>query len=202
MAEDSSPALPPPLRQRLRHFAVATLFYVANHVVAKIPSEAVRHLFYRRLMRIRIGAQSSVAMDCFLTGFATGWSLSIGANSAINRRCYLDARQGIRIGNNVNVSPEVYILTYQHDPQSPTFASFGAPVVIDDHAWIGVRAILLPGAHIGEGAVVAAGAVVTGEVPPYSIVAGVPATVRKERTRDLTYRTSWHPWFDTDIDGR
>lgn len=202
MAEDSRPPLTPPLGQRLRHFAVATLFYVANHVVAKIPSEAVRHLFYRRLMRIRIGTQSSVAMDCFLTGFATGWSLSIGANSAINRRCYLDARQGIRIGNNVNVSPEVYILTYQHDPQSRTFASFGAPVVIDDHAWIGVRAILLPGAHVGEGAVVAAGAVVTGEVPPYSIVAGVPATVRKERTRDLDYRTSWHPWFDTDIDGR
>ena len=137
----------------------------------------------------------------FLTGFATGWSLRIGANTAINRRCYLDARQGIEIGDNVNVSPEVYILTYQHDPQSPTFASYGAPVVIEDHAWIGVRAILLPGVRIGEGAVVAAGAVVTADVPPYAIVAGVPATVKQERTRDLRYRTDWHPWFDTDIDG-
>jgi len=201
MAAEPTTAPVPPLLQRLRHFAVALLFYLANHVVAKIPSEAVRHLFYRHAMRIRIGNRSSVAMDCFLTGFATSWSLRIGANSAINRRCYLDARQGIHIGNNVNVSPEVYILTYQHDPQSPAFASFGAPVVIEDHAWIGVRAILLPGAHIGEGAVVAAGAVVTGRVEPYTIVAGVPATVRKTRTRDLTYRTDWHPWFDTDIDG-
>ena len=202
MAAEPIPAPLPPLLQRVRHFAVAVLFYLANHLVAKIPSETVRHLFYRGVLRIRIGAQSSVAMDCFLTGFATGWSLSIGANSAINRRCYLDARLGIQIGNNVNVSPEVYILTYQHDAQSATFASVGAPVVIEDHAWIGVRAILLPGARIGEGAVVAAGAVVTGDIPPYTIVAGVPATVRKERTRDLAYRTSWHPWFDTDIDGR
>lgn len=196
----AAPALP--LVQRLRHLAMALLFYVANHVVAHLPSEALRHLFYRYAMRVRIGDRSSLAMGCFLTGFATGWSLRIGANSAVNRRCYLDARMGIVIGDNVNVSPEVYILTYQHDPQSPTFASYGAPVVIEDHAWIGVRAILLPGVRIGEGAVVAAGAVVTRDVPPYAIVAGVPATVKKERTRDLAYRTDWHPWFDTDIDGR
>ena len=201
MSADPTPAPRPPLAQRLRHFAMALRFYVANHLIARIPSETVRHLFYRGAMHVRIGARSSVAMDCFLTGFATGWSLRIGANTAINRRCYLDARQGIEIGDNVNVSPEVYILTYQHDPQSPTFASYGAPVVIEDHAWIGVRAILLPGVRIGEGAVVAAGAVVASDVPPYTIVAGVPATVRKERTRELRYRTDWHPWFDTDIDG-
>ena len=201
MSADPTRAPRAPLGQRLRHFAAALRFYVANHVVAKIPSETVRHLFYRGAMHVKIGDRSSIAMDCFLTGFATGWSLRVGANTAINRRCYLDARQGIEIGDNVNVSPEVYILTYQHDPQSPTFASHGAPVVIEDHAWIGVRAILLPGVRIGEGAVVAAGAVVTTDVPPYAIVAGVPATVKKERTRDLRYRTDWHPWFDTDIDG-
>jgi maltose O-acetyltransferase len=141
-------------------------------------------------------------MDCFLTGFATGWSIQIGNNSVINRRCYLDGRIGIRIGNNVNVSPEVYVLTFQHDPQSPTFSCVGAPVVIDDHAWIGVRAILLPGTHVGEGAVVAAGAVVSGEVPPFTIVAGVPAVVKKERTRNLDYVTRFRPYYDTDIDGR
>jgi acetyltransferase-like isoleucine patch superfamily enzyme len=201
MPADPIPAPPPPLAQRLRHFAMALRFYVANHVIAKVPSEAVRHLFYRGALHVKIGSRSSIAMDCFLTGFATGWSLRIGAHTAINRRCYLDARQGIEIGSNVNVSPEVYILTYQHDAQSPTFASYGAPVVIEDHAWIGVRAVLLPGVRIGEGAVVAAGAVVASNVPPYTIVAGVPATVKKERTRDLRYRTDWHPWFDTDIDG-
>lgn len=199
--EDPAPQ-DPPLAQRLRHFAVALLFYVANHVVAHIPSETLRHLFYRLALRCRIGPRSSIAMGCFLTGFATGWSLRIGSHSAINRRCYLDARQGIEIGDNVNISPEVYILTFQHDPQSPTFAGVGGPVIIEDHAWIGVRALLLPGVRIGEGAVVAAGAVVTRDVAPYTIVAGVPARVRRERTRELRYRTDWHPWFDTDIDGR
>ena len=187
-------------RQTCQRLSIATGFYFANHVIAKIPSYSVRHLFYRKLMGIRIGRSSSIAMDCFLTGFATGWSIRIGDHSTVNRRCYLDGRRGIEIGNNVNVSPEVYIVTFTHDPQSPTFACKGGPVVIEDHAWIGVRAVLLPGVRVGEGAVVGAGAVVTRDVPPYTIVGGVPATPRGERTRNLDYRTSWFPFYDTDID--
>ena len=64
----------------------------------------------------------------------------------------------------------------EHDPQSPDFAIRGGPVVIEDYAWIGGRAVILPGLRIGEGAVVATGAVVTKDVPPYTIVGGVPDT--------------------------
>ena len=188
------------LRQSWQRVFVATGFYIANHVIAKLPSYTVRHLFYRKVMGLRIGRSSSIAMGCFLTGFATGWSIRIGDNSAVNRRCYLDGRRGIEIGNNVNVSPEVYIVTFTHDPQSPTFACKGGPVVIDDHAWIGARAILMPGVHVGEGAVVGAGAVVTHDVAPYSIVGGAPARPIGERVRNLDYRTSWFPFYDTDID--
>ncbi|HYC21564.1 MAG TPA: acyltransferase [Candidatus Bathyarchaeia archaeon] len=188
------------LRQSWQRVFVATGFYIANHLIAKLPSYTARHFFYRKVMGIRIGRSSSVAMDCFLTGFATGWSIRIGDNSAVNRRCYLDGRRGIEIGNNVNVSPEVYIVTFTHDPQSPTFACKGGPVVIDDHAWIGARAILMPGVHVGEGAVVGAGAVVTHDVAPYSIVGGAPARPIGERVRKLDYRTSWFPFYDTDID--
>jgi len=188
------------LRQSWQRVFVATGFYIANHLIAKLPSYTARHFFYRKVMGIGIGRSSSVAMDCFLTGFATGWSIRIGDNSAVNRRCYLDGRRGIEIGNNVNVSPEVYIVTFTHDPQSPTFACKGGPVVIDDHAWIGARAILMPGVHVGEGAVVGAGAVVTHDVAPYSIVGGAPARPIGERVRNLDYRTSWFPFYDTDID--
>jgi len=188
------------LRQSWQRVFVATGFYIANHLIAKLPFYTARHLFYRKVMGVRIGRSSSIAMDCFLTGFATGWSIRLGDNSAVNRRCYLDGRRGIEIGNNVNVSPEVYIVTFTHDPQSPTFACKGAPVVIDDHAWIGARAVLMPGVHVGEGAVVGAGAVVTHDVAPYSIVGGVPARPIGERVRDLDYRTSWFPFYDTDID--
>lgn len=152
-------------------------------------------------MRFDIGQNSSIAMDCFFTGFATGWSFHVGDNTVINRRCYFDARVGIHIGNNVNISPEVYILTFQHDPQSSSFECKGSAVTIEDYAWIGVRAIILPGVTIGRGAVIGAGAVVTKSLPPYSIAAGVPATVIKERTRDLTYMTRFRPFYDTDIDG-
>jgi len=71
--------------------------------------------------------------------------------------------------------------------------------VIHDHVWIGARAIICPGVTIGEGAVVAAGAVVTQDVEPYTIVGGNPARYIKDRTRDLVYRTRYRPLFDTDI---
>jgi maltose O-acetyltransferase len=179
----------------------ATRYYVGNHIIAKIPSYAIRHWYYRAVMRCSIGNDSSVAADLFITGYASGCTIEIGNNTVINRRCYLDGRVGIKIGNNVNVSPEVYILTLQHDPHSPSFACSGGKVIIEDHAWIGVRAIILPGVHIGEGAVVAAGAVVNRDVPPYTIVAGVPAVPKKERSREITYITKFRPFFDTDIEG-
>jgi maltose O-acetyltransferase len=184
----------------MSNFISATKYYVANHIIAKIPSYTIRHWYYRKFFNFRIGRDSSIAMDTFLTGYASGCSIEIGSNTVINRRCYLDGRVGIRIGNNVNISPEVYVLTLQHDPQSPDFACKGGPVVIDDYAWIGVRAIILPGVHIGEGAVVAAAAVVNKDVPPYVMVAGVPAVPRKERIEELKYTTRFRPFYDTDIE--
>jgi maltose O-acetyltransferase len=69
----------------------------------------------------------------------------------------------------------------------PNFGCESAPVVIEDFAWISCRTVVLPGTRIGKGAVVAAGAVVTKDVEPYSIVAGVPAKKIGERSRDLNY---------------
>ena len=76
----------------------------------------------------------------------------------------------------------------EHDPQHPDFDCRGGPVTIGDRAWIGARAIILPNTRIGEGAVVSAGAVVTRDVDPYTIVGGNPARPVGERTRDLRYQ--------------
>jgi len=81
----------------------------------------------------------------------------------------------LSIGNDVSISPDVTILTAQHRTDDPLFGLVSAPVVIDDYVWIGTRAMILPGVHIGKGAVVAAGAVVTKDVAPMEIVGGVPA---------------------------
>jgi len=104
-------------------------------------------------------------------------------------------RYEIHIGNDVSIGPEAGILTLGHDPQSPDFADKGGDVIIGDKVWICYRAIILPGVRVGEGAVVAAGAVVTRNVEPYTIVAGSPAKVIGLRTADLRYTCNYHPWL-------
>ncbi|HAW51217.1 MAG TPA: acyltransferase [Flavobacteriales bacterium] len=131
--------------------------------------------------------------------FITGQNIEIGNNVVVNRKVYLDGRIGITIKNNISISPEVYIVSMEHDPNDPMFATRGGVVTIDDNVWIGARAMILPGVHIGEGAVVAASAVVTKDVEPYQIVAGVPARPIGNRSRRVDYRCTYFPWFDTDI---
>ncbi|MGO4784646.1 acyltransferase [Cryobacterium sp. W22_MBD10_FK3] len=99
---------------------------------------------------------------------------------------------GIAIGNNVNIGGYVQIFTLEHDPQAEDFGVQGGPVSIGDMAYIATRAIILPGVTIGEGAVVAAGAVVTKDVPPYTIVGGVPARFIGDRTKKLEYVLDYH----------
>jgi maltose O-acetyltransferase len=93
----------------------------------------------------------------------------------------------------VSIGPEASILTLGHDPNCPVFADRGGDVVIGDRVWIGYRAIILPGVKIGEGAVIGAGAVVTRDVAPFTIVAGSPARKVGERNPDLEYRLDFCP---------
>jgi GT2 family glycosyltransferase/acetyltransferase-like isoleucine patch superfamily enzyme len=176
-------------------FWTAVRFYLANHLVASCPSFRFRHWYYVKRMKYSLGNRSSIHMGVFVTGD----HIKIGDNVVINRRVYLDGRIGVDIKNNVSISPEVYIVSMEHDPNSPVFATRGGRVIIDDHAWIGARAIILPGVHVGEGAVVAAGAIVTKDVQPYTIVAGVPAREIGKRNKDIRYKCEYFPWFDTDV---
>ena len=176
-------------------FVKAIKLYLANHLIANVPSFRVRHWYYRRVLSYTIGHDSSIHMGTFVTGDF----ISLGDNVVINRRCYLDGRIGLRIGNNVSVSPEVYIVSMEHDPNDPFFGTRGGTVVIEDHVWVGARAIIRPGLTIGEGAVIGAGAVVTRDISPYRIAVGVPAREIKDRNRDIRYRCRYFPWFDTDL---
>ncbi|HMC79713.1 MAG TPA: acyltransferase, partial [Acidimicrobiia bacterium] len=160
-------------------FAVRVLNYLTNHVINRVPSYRLRHAWYRRSLGIDIGHHSGIHLGCYVWFYgphqARRTGVQIGANSRINRDCCLDARGPIHIGDNVSVSPEVAILTTHHRLDLPGFPLESRGVVIEDHVWIGMRATILPGTIIGRGAVVAAGAVARGVIPPMTVVAGVPA---------------------------
>ena len=87
------------------------------------------------------------------------------------------------------------IFTREHDVQSTDFAETGAPVTIGDFVYIGTRVTILPGVDIGEGTVVATGAVVTRTVEPFTIVGGVPAVEIGRRRQDLDYRLGYAKRF-------
>lgn len=115
-------------------------------------------------------------------------TLIIGHNTNIGRNAHLDSRGGLTIGDNVNISDDVAIWTAEHDIQSPDFVMTTAPVLIGARVWLCFRSTVLPGVTVGEGCVVATGAVVTKDVPPCSVVAGIPAKVIGKRSKELTYQ--------------
>lgn len=127
--------------------------------------------------------------------FFDPWGIKIGHNSIIGNDAMLDGRCGITIGNNVSISMGVWIWTMEHDPQDPGYGIKSGVVQIDDYAWISCRVVILPGVKIGRGAVVAAGAVVTKDVEPFSIVGGVPAKKIGTRTVNLNYKLDFHKSF-------
>jgi acetyltransferase-like isoleucine patch superfamily enzyme len=166
----------------------------AGFVVARLPLRKLRHLAYRR-MGMRLAANTCVHRGVEVRN---AWSIEVGEGSVIGFDCILDGRAGISIGRHVNLSSEVALWTHQHDHRDPEFGTVGGPIVVGDRAWLSFRCTLLPGVTIGEGAVVAAGAVVTHDVPPYAIVAGMPARIVGERApRELTYELydGKEPWF-------
>jgi maltose O-acetyltransferase len=181
-------------QSRPRALAARLLSYLTNHVVNHLPWYVVRHAWYRRVMGISLGAGASIQLGCHLWSYGPGQvrrsGVSIGARTLVNRGCCLDARAGLSIGDDVSIAPEVAILTTQHDMEHPDFALQSRPVRIDDHVWIGMRAMVLPGVHVGRGAVVAAGAVVTRDVPPLAVVGGVPARPIGRRSLEPDYRLS------------
>lgn len=186
--------VPPGLRQRLPYWlrrALNRLYWVwydsldfLVELTGKAPFHTLRLFIYRYVFRMKIGAGTSIHRHC---RFYRPAGVQLGQHTVLNRDVFLDGRTGVQIGNNVSISEGVAVWTLEHDPHSPTFAERGAPVRIGDHVFIGARALVLPAVTIGEGAIVGAGAVVTRDVAPGAIVAGVPARPIGQREANLDY---------------
>lgn len=156
-----------------------------------VPSHAIRNFFYRRA-GITLPRSSSIH---WRAEFYHPGGIVIGENCIVGDTAFLDGRDGITLGRNVNIGSHVSIYTRQHAVDSPTFEEIGGPVVVGDYAWIASHAVVLPGVTIGEGAVVAAAAVVTKDVAPYTLVGGNPARYIRDRSRDLRYELRYAKRF-------
>ena len=167
------------LREGVMRFAI--------YHIGTIPSNNIRKGIYHMLCG-RI--ESNVTIH-FRTEIRCPRKLILGKGTIIGDNAILDARCGLTMGENVNLSSNVSIYTLQHDHRDPYFrcneTQKKMSVEIDDRVWLGSNVIVLPGVHIGEGAVCCAGCVVTKDIPPYTVVAGIPAKKVGERPRVLKY---------------
>jgi acetyltransferase-like isoleucine patch superfamily enzyme len=162
---------------RLRDFAL--------RFVGKMPGNSVRLFIYRHAFGMKIAKGVRIEGGCTIWGPKR---ITIGMGTVINRDVLLDGRFPLTIGNHVCVSIQSVILTLEHDLSDPNFRGLGAPVSLGDRVYLGTRTVVLPGVSIGENAAVAAGAVVTKDVPAAAIVGGVPARPMGARPQNLDYK--------------
>ena len=160
----------------LKHLPATNGGFPGRGVVRMMRSSVGKHLFDKcgKDINIEKGAD-----------FGKGDGIQIGDNSGLGINCYV--RGPLVIGRDVMMGPDVMIFHGDHEmsrrdiPMRLQGDSESKQVVIGDDVWIGARGIILKGVHVGKGAVLAAGAVVSKDVPEYAIVGGVPAKVLKYR---------------------
>lgn len=161
-----------------------TIKYIIGKFLLRIPGIRYRQFVYELLGVKKISKESRYFIgNPKLVGSYS--NLLMHDNSAIERNCFILARERIEIGENTGLAYGVTILTGA-DPQGPRnklsalYPPLKAPVKIGRDCWIGANSLILPGVTIGDGSVVAAGAIVTKDVPAGVLVAGNPAIVKKQ----------------------
>jgi putative colanic acid biosynthesis acetyltransferase WcaF len=109
------------------------------------------------------------------------WYLTVGDYCWLGEDAWIDNLAPVTIGSNVCVSQAAYLCTGNHDWTVPNMKLFRRPIVLEDGSWVGARATVCPGVTLREGAIAAAGSVVTRDIPAYEIWAGNPAGFVKAR---------------------
>jgi acetyltransferase-like isoleucine patch superfamily enzyme len=132
---------------------------------------------------VRLGDKVTLNRYAYVQGGNGG--VRLGDRVEVNNYCIVNGTGGVDIGDDTLVGPGVRIISYQHRFASGATIRSQAveakPIRIGRDVWLGANAIILAGVSIGDGAVVAAGAVVREDVPAYAVVAGVPAAIKKYR---------------------
>lgn len=165
------------------------IYYCFARYIPNLPNvrtgEKCRRFCCKRIFK-KCGTNVNIETNAY---FGLGDAITIGDNSGIGKRAYIGNIGGggeLTIGKNVMMAPDVIILTKSHSHERIDIpmceqGSYSSKVVIEDDVWIGIRSIIMPGVKIGKGSIIGAGAVVTKDVSPYTIVGGVPARIIKKR---------------------
>ena len=127
--------------------------------------------------------------------------IEIGDRTTVGKDCWFVARHSIVLEHDVTIAPNVYFTDHNHtyaDPWLPVGQQVlqGAETFVGAGTWIATNVVVLPGARIGRNCAIAAGAVVRGEIPDHSVVAGVPGRVVRRWTRE----DGWQPPFTTPVE--
>lgn len=170
--------------------------YGWNHIFTWVPFMRFRMWYLRRVFGITIGPDSALRRGSTFTG-GEYHLIQIGRACSIPRAQFITGA-AITIGDCVMVGHNVEFYATDHDLEHPELPRRVAPITIGNDVFIGSRAMILKGVTIGEGAVIAAGSVVTKDVAPYSIVGGNPARfIREREIREITWANtpgSAPPW--------
>lgn len=146
----------------------------------------------RRRERFSFGKSFTTGRNCRVEVESPNGEICIGDNFQMNDYCHISALKSVTIGDNVLVASRVFISDLNHGNYSGAIAQdspeippadrplYAMPIVIEDNVWLGEGVCVLAGARIGRGAIIGANAVVTGEIPAYSIALGAPARVKKK----------------------
>lgn len=134
---------------------------------------------------VTVGERAEIEAGVWFKVVADEAKVEVGPYTFIGRGAEIDVRSAVSIGAHVLIAPGVFITDHSHLMEGTGHIDgqgcVAAEVVIGDGAWLGARCVVLPGVHVGRGAVVGAGAVVSRDVPDWSIVAGVPARILRRR---------------------
>jgi len=147
------------------------------------PTPRPMHAWRRMILRI-FGARIAAGVHPYPAAkIWAPWNLTMDACSCLSDHvdCYCVAP--ITIGAHATVSQYSYLCSASHDYRIPSLPLIAAPIVIEADAWVAAAAFVGPGVRIGEGAIVGARATVTGDVAPWTVVAGSPATPRGQRPK-------------------
>ena len=154
--------------------------------LGKVPCQWYRKFILKYVYQMELGKNVVIYGDFFIRA---PWNISVGEGTIIGDSCQLDGRNGLVIGKNVNFSTAVYIYTEQHDVNDAYFRSndSGGTVVIEDYVWLSSRTTVLPKVRVGQGAVLASGALANKDLEAFGVYVGIPAKKIGNRSQDLKY---------------